>query len=59
MGLGDYPLDGRILALWREGKNTNEISRALWWPEYDIAKRLPVILMKVRQDQEWDLDRTE
>lgn len=58
MPISRYPFDKKILDLWLEGKNSNEIARALWWPEYDIANRLPAILQKMRQDREWNFDRT-
>jgi DNA-binding NarL/FixJ family response regulator len=50
--------DEELLQLWRQGKNSNEIARAMWSQESDIANRLPEILQRARQDQEWDFDRT-
>ncbi len=53
-----YPSDAEIFDLWSQKKNTNEIARALWCPEFVIASRLPAILAKARQDHEWNFDRT-
>lgn len=53
-----YLFDDKILEFWLQGKNTNEIARAMWWPECDIANRLPLILQRSKQDQEWNFDRT-
>lgn len=50
--------DEMILALWKSGKNTNEIAKRTWEPESSIAARLPDILALARQDQEWNFDRT-
>lgn len=49
-----HVLDNRILSLWREGKDTREIARAFWMNEYDVANRLPEILLRARQDQDFD-----
>lgn len=53
-----YPKDKDILRLWREGKNTNEIAKATWSRECEISNRLPLILQRAKQDQEWNYDRT-
>lgn len=50
--------DARILSMWREGHDTNAISRALWLPEYQVANRLPEILRRAREDSEWNVDRS-
>ncbi len=52
------PEDVEMLSLWKAGKNTNEIAKAFWCPESEIANRLPALLNKARQDQEWNFDRT-
>jgi hypothetical protein len=52
----DY-VDARILELWRAGSDTYEISKSLWLPEANIANRLPRLLERSRQDQEWNFDR--
>lgn len=52
----DTPADGEIIALWRAGKNTNEIAKQLWVDESHIANRLPRLLERDRQDQEWNFD---
>lgn len=51
------PTDGEILILWRAGKDTFDIAQQLWVPEHHIAGRLPLILQRDRQDQEWNSDR--
>lgn len=51
------PLDGQILAEWRMGKDTFEIAQRFWVAESNIANRLPHILERARQDQEWNFDR--
>jgi hypothetical protein len=51
------PSDAEILMLWRGGKDTLDIARQLWVPEDHIANRLPHILLRDRQDQEWNFDR--
>lgn len=48
-----HPEDHQILDLWRANKNTAEIAQTLWVPEHHIAVRLPEILQRARQDQEW------
>lgn len=53
-----YPTNAEIALLWSAGKNTNEIAKTLWSPEYEIANRLPLILRTLKQDQEWNFDRT-
>lgn len=50
------PSDEEILILWRGGKDTCDISKQLWVPEYHVACRLPSILARDRQDQEWNFD---
>lgn len=50
------PTDGEILILWRAGKDTYDIAKQLWVPEHHVASRLPHILERDRQDQEWDID---
>lgn len=50
--------DARLLSLWREGKDTNEIAKLCWEPESSVAARLPDILHRARQDREWNFDRT-
>lgn len=52
----DTPADGEIIALWRAGKNTNEIAKQLWVDESYIANQLPRLLERNRQDQEWNFD---
>lgn len=47
-----------ILALWKSGENTNEIAKRSWEPESSVAARLPEILKRARQDQDWTFDRT-
>lgn len=49
--------DHEILILWRAGKDTFDIAKQLWQPEHHIAGRLPAILGRARQDQEWNFDR--
>ena len=49
--------DEEILLLWRGKADTYEISKRLWVPESHIANRLPRILERERQDQEWNFDR--
>lgn len=51
------PTDEEILMHWRAGKDTVDIANQLWVPEYHIAGRLPRILERDRQDQEWNFDR--
>jgi hypothetical protein len=50
------PTDTEILMLWRGGKDTHDIAKQLWVPEYYVANRLPRILERVRQNQEWNYD---
>lgn len=52
------PSDDEILLLWRGQKNTNEIAKQLWVPEHHIANRLPHVIQRARQDEEWNFDRT-
>jgi len=52
------PAEGRhlshdILALWSAGKDTLDIARALGVPEADIYNRLPKVLERARQDDDW------
>lgn len=51
------PADHEILMLWKGGKDTCDIARQLWVDEAHIANRLPHILARSRQDQEWNFDR--
>ena len=51
------PSDTEILMLWRGGKDTFAISQQLWVPEHHVANRLPNIIARDRQDQEWNFDR--
>lgn len=53
------PSDDEILILWQAKKDTCEIARQLWVPEHHVANRLPHILQRSRQDQEWNFDRTQ
>lgn len=50
------PEDQEILLLWRAGKDTCDIAKQLWVDESHIANRLPHILQRDRQDQEWNFD---
>lgn len=50
--------DATLLALWRSGKDTNEIAKLTWEPESSVAARLPDLLALARQDREWTFDRT-
>lgn len=47
------PIDHDIIALWKAGYDTTGIARALWSPEHEIANRLPLLLLKERQDRDW------
>lgn len=49
------PSDHEILILWRLGCDTHAIAKKFWCPEAEIAQRLPRVLQRDRQDQEWDL----
>ena len=51
------PSDDEILVLWRAGKDTYDIAKALWVDESHVASRLPRIRERARQDQEWNYDR--
>lgn len=51
------PSDHEILLLWRSGNDTYDIGQKLWVPEFHIAGRLPRIIERDRQDQEWNFDR--
>lgn len=53
-----FPEDQEILMLWRDRKNTSDIAKVFWLHESYIASRLPLILERSRQDQEWNFDRT-
>lgn len=48
--------DSVILTLWKQGKDTFEIGQILWMKEATIANRLPKILERDRQDQEWNFE---
>ena len=49
-------LDAEVLELWRAGRNTREIAGAMFFRESVIANRLPGILERARQNQEWNFD---
>lgn len=51
---GGWPDDDLILTLWRARKNTAEIAKHTWVHESQIASRLPGILLRARQDDEFD-----
>ena len=51
------PNDDEILMLWRAGKDTYDIAKQLWVDESHVASRLPRIIERARQDQEWNFDR--
>lgn len=53
----DCPTDDELLTLWREGNDTYDIARHFWQDEASIANRLPRVLDRARQDQEWNFDR--
>jgi DNA-directed RNA polymerase specialized sigma24 family protein len=48
-----YFPEQEILVLWKAGRNTQEIARAVGLPESEVANRLPSILERSRQDKEW------
>lgn len=48
--------DGSIHRLWIEGCDTREIAKRLFVHESVVANRLPGILERARQDQEWNFD---
>lgn len=52
-----HATDDEILKLWRARMDTCEIAKLFWQPEASIANRLPRILERARQDQEWNFDR--
>lgn len=54
-----FPEDFDILTLWRAHKDTLAIAKVFWVHESYIASRLPSILERSRQDQEWNFDRPE
>lgn len=49
--------DAEILKLWQAGNDTLDIARALMVAESEVARRVPVILERNRQDCEWNFDR--
>ena len=52
-----HATDEEILKLWQARMDTCEIAKLFWQPEASIANRLPRILERARQDQEWNFDR--
>lgn len=46
--------DDEILAQWRRGRDTLDISKSMGVTEAAIASVLPRILALARQDQEWN-----
>lgn len=48
------PTDQEILILWRRGMDTCDIARKFFVPEHEIARRIPLILERDRQDQDWN-----
>ncbi len=49
--------DTDILRLWDQGLDTSVISKQLWVNESVVANKLPNLLLRRRQDQEWNGDR--
>lgn len=56
--MSDFLSDDAILACWRAGQDTRDIAIRYMTHESYIASRLPSILQRSRQDQEWNFDRT-
>lgn len=52
----DVP-DAHLLHLWRERFDTFDIACICQITEAEVAKRLPRIRQRARQDAEWNFDR--
>lgn len=48
--------DTDILRLWDQGLDTCAISKQLWVNESVVANKLPNLLLRRRQDHEWNFD---
>lgn len=48
--------DSTMLSLWRQGHNTLVIAQEMTVPESAIANRLPHVLERARQDDDWERD---